>query len=235
MNNDGGIEQKVAVMTGVTSGIGQALRQKLMSEGWRVIGISRHLPQDVEGFEADLGFLQDVEPLCERILHAAPRIDAFIHLAGVWHDDKEPLAGRKIGEFSAAQIMMTINVGLTSAMIICARLAHAIPDGGHVLLLSGTFQDGGANWLPYYTSKRALEDFLVGLASDEQRLKVTGISPADTATEPYKKFYPSDATNAQSPDSVASICMDALYNRLGASSGTIVEIRNGAVGMGYHK
>ena len=234
MNDSQVGEQKVAVITGVTSGIGSAIREKLLQEGWRVIGISRHLPQDVEGFESDLGFLNDVEPLCERILGAAPKIDAFIHVAGVWHDGHDTLAGKKIDAFTSSEIMMTMNVGVTSAMILCARLAHAIPDNGHVILLSGTFTDGGANWLPYYTSKRALEDFLVGLASDIPRIKVYGLSPADTATEPFKKFYPEAALAAQSPEAVALLCMDAISDRLAVSSGTVVEVRDGKAGMGYH-
>ena len=46
-------------------------------------------------------------------------------------------------------------------------------------------------------SKRALEDFVQGLAEDEQRVKILGVSPADTATESYKRYYPNTADEAQ--------------------------------------
>lgn len=235
MNDSSVGEQKVAVMTGVSSGIGQVLRQRLIDQGWRVLGISRHLPQDIEGFEADLGFLSDVEPLCERILGSAPKIDAFFHLAGVWHDEKESLVGKKLSEFSANQIMMTMNVGVTSAMIMAARMAHAMPDGGQAVFLSGTFQDGGANWVPYYTSKRALEDFLVGFAADETRLMIVGVSPARMASSATHTYASQEAVYAQSPESVADICLDILAGKLGVSSGTVVEVRDGKPGMGYHE
>ena len=40
--------------------------------------------------------------------------------------------------------------------------------GNSIINLSGTFESGGKGWLPYYVSKRALEDLTVGL-SDEIR------------------------------------------------------------------
>jgi len=128
-----------------------------------------------------------------------------------------------------------MNVGVTSAMIMCARLIPHIIPTGHVILLSGTFADGGASWLPYYTSKRALEDFLEGLASDEDKVKVYGISPADTATESYQRFYPESAASAQPPEAIASICLDAINEKLGVTSGTVIEVRNGQVALGFHK
>lgn len=226
---------KTAILTGITSGIGQAIKLRLEAEQWRVIGVSRHLPIDQEGYEADLSVLQSVEPLATRLADNYGKIDAFIHVAGVWHDKKQVLAGKKIHEFTAEQIISTMNVGITSAMILTAKLIPAMNDKAHMIYVSGTFQDGGANWLPYYTSKRSLEDFIVGLGSDETNVTVYGLSPSETATDSYKKFYPNEAANAQAPMSVAKICVDLISGALPASSGTIIEVRDGKPGMGYHR
>lgn len=227
---------KTAVITGISSGIGQALKTRLEAEQWRMLGVSRHLPVEQEGYEADLSLIQSVEPLAVRIAEDCQEgIDAFIHVAGVWHDKNEVLAGKKLSEFTAEQILLTMNVGLISAMIIAARLMPVMKDGGVMMFISGTFQDGGANWLPYYTSKRSLEDFLVGLAKDEPRIRVYGVSPSATATDSYKRFYPDDSASAQSPLSVAKVCQDLISGALPADSGTIVEVREGKPGMGYHR
>lgn len=226
---------KTAVITGITSGIGQAIKTRLEAEQWRVLGISRHLPVDQEGYEADLSHLDSVEPLASRISADCKSIDAFIHVAGVWHDGEQTLVGKKLHEFTTDQILSTINVGLTSAMVLSARLLPNMPDKASMIFISGTFEDGGANWLPYYTSKRSLEDFIVGLAQDENRVNVYGVSPADTATESYKKFYPEQVSTAQAPLSVAKVCLDLISGTLSASSGTIVEVRGGKPGMGYHR
>jgi len=226
---------KVAIVTGLSSGIGQAIKARLEAEQWRVIGVSRHIPLEQEGYEVDLSMLESVEPVATRIGEECGPIDAFIHVAGVWHDESGVLAGKKLHEFTTTQITKTMNVGLTSAMIFSARLMPFMKDGGHMLYISGTFQDGGANWLPYYTSKRALEDFVQGLAEDEQRVSIYGISPSDTATTSYKTYYPNSVDQAQSPLSVAKICQDLISGILPASTGTIVEVKDGKPGMGYHR
>jgi NAD(P)-dependent dehydrogenase (short-subunit alcohol dehydrogenase family) len=233
MNNDN--RQKTVLITGITSGIGQAIKLRLEAEGWKAIGCSRQLPMDQEGYEVDLSALEQVEPVATRAGEEYGPLDAFIHVAGVWHDQGDVLVGKKLHEFSTAQITKTMNVGVTSAMVLTARLLPFMAPDACMLYISGTFQDGGASWLPYYTSKRALEDFVVGLASDESNIKVYGVSPASTATDAYKKFYPDAADSAQAPMSVAKICTDLIAGTLPASSGTIVEVRNGLPGMGYHK
>ena len=225
---------KVAVVTGLSSGIGQAIKARLVAEGWRVVGVSRHIPMDQEGYEADLSQLEFVEPVATRIGEECGPIDAFFHVAGVWHDESGVLAGKKLNEFTTHQITKTMNVGVTSAMVFSARIVPFMAEGSHMLYISGTFQDGGANWLPYYTSKRALEDFVKGFAEDEPNIKILGVSPSDTATDSYKTYYPNSIDQAQSPDSVAKICMDLITGSLPAESGTIVAVKDGKPGMGFH-
>jgi NAD(P)-dependent dehydrogenase (short-subunit alcohol dehydrogenase family) len=226
---------KKAVITGVSSGIGQAIKQKLEGNGWEVVGISRHLPMDEVGYEADLSQLEFVEPVATRAGEEHGPIDAFIHVAGVWHDETAVLAGKKLHEFTTPEIVKTMNVGLTSAMVFSARLMPFMNENASMLFISGAFEDGGANWLPYYTSKRALEDFIVGLAADEQRVQVYGVSPGTTATDSLKKFSPGSYDSAQSPEKVANTCMELIERRLSASTGTIVEVKNGTIGLGYHR
>ena len=123
-----------------------------------------------------------------------------------------------------------MNVGVTSAMILSARLIPFMNQNSKMIFISGTFQDGGANWLPYFTSKKSLEVFLKGLSEDETgNVKVIGVSPADTATESYKKFYPEQVSQAQSPESVAKVCFDLAIDQLPAESGVILEVRDGRV------
>ena len=226
---------KRLLVTGVTSGIGSAIKTLFEAAGWEVVGLARHLPLDQNGFEVDLAHLDGVQPTALRASVEKGPFDAFIHVAGVWHDDNESFAGKRLHEFEWQQIAATMNVGLTSAMIISATLLETMPNNGSMIFISGKFQDGGANWLPYYTSKRALEDFVVGLAADESRVRVWGVSPDDTASDAYKRFYPDAAQHAQPPESVARTCLDLVEGRLSADSGTIVEVSDGKAGAGYHR
>lgn len=227
---------KTALITGVSSGIGQAVKYNLESKGWKVVGIARHLPIEEVGYEMDLSFLEEVEPVATRAGEEHGPIDAFIHIAAVWHDETSVLAGKKLHEFTTPEIVRTMNVGITSAMVLSARLMPFMNEGSTMLFISGTFEDGGANWLPYYTSKRALEDFIIGLASDEQKVRVYGVSPGATATESLRKFYPGSYDAAQSPQIVADTCTNLIDgNDTQVLSGTIIEIKDSLTSTGYHK
>ena len=71
--------------------------------------------------------------------------------------------------------------------------------------LSGTFENGAKGWLPYYVSKRAMEDFTVGLAEElkEKGIQVNCVSPSDTATESYARFFPQYMDEAINPKEIA--------------------------------
>src|SRR5205085_1434308 len=110
------------------------------------------------------------------------------------------------------RVASSINVALTSAMVLVAKLLPNMRNGT-VIGISGTFADGAAGWLPYYVSKRALEDFLVGLSQDTTDCKVHGISPADTATSAFQRFYPQHYAEAQSVGLVAKLIEELLYDK----------------------
>ena len=218
---------KTVVLTGVTSGIGRVIEKSFKENKWKVIGLTRK--------EIDLSDLSKVTKLAEKLVKEHDPIDAVIHVAGIWHDTISVYADKKLQDYTASQIIETINVGLTSFMVLSAYLLAKIPKNGTVIGISGTFGDGAAGWLPYYTSKRALEDFLVGLEQDYPKgPKVFGISPADTATNAYRKFYPEYAAEAQPPEAIANLCLELSGNQSKHKSGDIIEVRNEKTQSGFH-
>lgn len=218
---------KKALVTGASSGIGKDVVSRLQVAGWEVVEL-KHDNFDLSKPET---IAQDVAKLQK----ANPHFDALIHVAGVWHTQDKVLADKRLEDFSPDEIVNTINVGLTSFMVLVAKLLPSMSKDGSILAITGTFSDGGAGWLPYYTSKRALEDFLVGLAEDYPNgPKIFGVSPADTATPAYKKFYPEYAAEAQSPAVVAQVCLDLLEDKKAYKSGEIIGVRDGQLSKGYH-
>ncbi len=209
-----------AIVTGVSSGIGQAIKSLLEEKGWEVVGLTHK--------ELDLSDLSAVSK------YQLPKADALIHVAGVWHSEKEALADKNLEQFSPEQIIETMNVGVTSFMVLAAKVLPSMSERGTIIGVSGTFNKGAKGWLPYYTSKRALEDFLVGLSQDYPKgPRVYGISPADTATPAYKKFFPEYATEAQEPEAVAKVILELLEGSE-HKTGTILKVREGKVSSGYH-
>ena len=107
--------------------------------------------------------------------------------------------------------------------------------GSAIVNISGTFENGAKGWVPYFASKRALEDLTVGLAQEleEKGIRVSCVSPSDTATESYIKYFPEDAKDANSPEDVAKLVADVCEKD---ETGKFWVIKKGSlVEAGYHK
>lgn len=227
---------KTAILTAPSSGIGSAIAKTLLAQGWQVVSLTHKAkpsPKLTETYEIDLSDLAATVELGKQLATHFPHIDAFIHAAGIWHDDHESLADKQLANFTPEQITATMNVGVTSAMLLCNALLPNMQDST-AIGISGTFSDGGAGWLPYYTSKRALEDFLIGLSQDQPNLRAFGISPADTVTPAYAKFYPQYLSEAQSPEVIAGLVLELLDGSTEYKSGDIIEIRKGKTRLAFH-
>lgn len=217
--------KKRAFITGASSGIGRAVTKLLGEHDWDIVAPSHE--------ELDLSDLKVVAAYAEQLKATGEHFDAFIHLAGIWHNDQEVLAGKPLSNFTAEQIGATMNVGVTSVMLLVSSLLPQMSEGT-VVGISGTFESGAAGWLPYYASKRALEDFLVGLSEDAPTLKVYGVSPSDTATEAYAKFYPQYINESQPTQAVADLILQLLAGEHQYGSGDIVVVKQGQPRVAFH-
>lgn len=216
---------KTAFITGGSSDIGQEIIRTLHGQDWEVIAPSHS--------QLDLSDLSVVATEVQKLTKDALAVDAVIHVAGVWHD-KQTAFHKDLEDYTPEQIATTMNVGLTGFMICLSALLPKLPQDGTVVGVSGTFADGASGWLPYYVSKRGLEDMLVGLAQDyPSGPRVFGVSPADTATRAYEKFFPQYVAEAQ-PASVVAEAVCALLTDPKVPSGTVVELRASRVRAGFH-
>src|SRR3989442_12420318 len=78
-------EQRMALVTGASSGIGSAIVDRLIEDGWSVIGVSRSL---VQGRSDKFRSLQvDLSDLAElrRVLSSVTELQAIVHAAGFMH------------------------------------------------------------------------------------------------------------------------------------------------------
>ena len=186
-----------------------------------------------EVFQADLSNLTSINDLIAKIKLQTKKVDAIINIAGVWHGEDEVYAGRNFATFDQKTILETYMVGFVAPTLLVHGLLSIMPVVSRVINLSGTFENGARGWLPYFASKRALEDLTVGLAEElkDREILVNCISPSDTATEEYIKYFPKDAKDANSSEGVARLIVKTMESR---ETGKVVVIKKGQISEKFH-
>jgi NAD(P)-dependent dehydrogenase (short-subunit alcohol dehydrogenase family) len=187
-----------------------------------------------EVFVADLSNPEGIKELVNEIKRKYSEISILCNIAGIWHGENEVYAGKNYKEFEESVIINTLNVGTLAPMLLSHGFLSLMSSGSSIINLSGTFENGGKGWIPYYVSKRAIEDLTIGLSQElkDENIKVNCISPSDTATEEYKKFFPNDADGAQTPEQIAKFFVELADRDV---TGQIYTIKNGQTSEGFHK
>jgi NAD(P)-dependent dehydrogenase (short-subunit alcohol dehydrogenase family) len=137
-----------AIVTGCSSGIGRAIAERLLAEGWTVTGLSRSETSLGPGFRWLPADLSDPASVAETAAGIDPA-DALVHAAGYQRTallgelDPEALAG-----------MFAVHVGAASAL--ANEVVPRMPDGGRVLLIGSRTSTGAAGKSQYAATKAAL-------------------------------------------------------------------------------
>jgi 3-oxoacyl-[acyl-carrier protein] reductase len=241
------MKNKFAIVTGASTGIGRAVAIELAGREYHVILVGRNeaklletesiikkVGDEAEVMVVDFSDLGSIRSFIKAVKDRITSIDVLANIAGVWHGKDEVYAGKDFETFDEKVILDTFSVGLTAPAVLTHYFIPLMTSGSSIINLSGTFENGGKGWLPYYVSKRAIEDFTIGLAEElkDKGIKVNCVSPSDTATEQYKRFFPDDAKDAQTPEDVARLFLEILKKD---ATGKVFVIKGGKVTEGFHK
>ena len=233
------LKDKVAVVTGASTGIGQAIAVELAKQGASVFITARRKKEldqtkklieqqrgQAEIIIADLSKIDSVNNLIQSIKNRTKKIDILVNVAGIWHSQNQIYADKNFDTFSQQVILDTITVGTTAPTLLTHAFIPLMPKNSKILNISGTFEDGAKGWLPYYVSKKAIEDLTVGLSEElkDKDIQVNCISPSDTATKPYKKFFPEYASDGLAPEKIAK---QAVQLCLSKTTGKVIVMKKG--------
>lgn len=197
----------VALITGASSGIGQAIAQSLAQAGYRVALCARRQDR-LEALQADLTatgaevLIQptdlrqeaDILALFDRIRQTWGGVDVLVNNAGLGY--KAPLIS---GATAAWREMLEVNV---LALCICTREAiqdmQGRGDRGHIIhigSMAGHRVPGGSG--VYAASKfavRALTEALrLELRATQSQIRISAISPGYVETEFAEKYHQNPA------------------------------------------
>jgi NAD(P)-dependent dehydrogenase (short-subunit alcohol dehydrogenase family) len=176
--------QQVALVTGVSSGIGRATAEVLASREWRTFGTVRRPargPAGVELLPLDVRDAGSVESCVQAVLHAAGRIDLLVNNAGV------ALYGA-LEETSVeeAQALFDTNVFGVMRMTQAVLPAMRRQGAGRIVTIGSV-----AGFVPipydgiYVAAKHALEGWAETLAYEVERfgIRVVLIEPGYIHTD----------------------------------------------------
>ena len=228
------LTNKIAFITGVSSGIGKSLLYTLQKEGCTVHGIVK-TPERKETLLTELVSTLSPEQLRYVTLHVCDLRSAseIEHLAHTFHEDKispdilvlnagvgvygphEELSVKAITELSA--------VNFTAPLLLTNLFLRDLKaNKGHLLFISSVTasKTNNTHGCAYGATKAGLSSFAKSLFEEVRKhdVRVTVLAPDMTQTELYRNvsFCASeDAEAALSPEEVADYALFALTARKG--------------------
>ena len=179
---------KVAVVTGATSGIGEATALRLMNEGAKVIAIGRNTEKGKElesrgnckFYAADFTKAQEIEAVCAKIAEEVGQVNVLVNSAGV-------SIGGTVEELSLEQWNEIFMVNVTATFLMGKYMLPLIraQGGGHIVNIGSTAGTVGAWGLHAYSStKGAVIQLSKSMACEyaKENIMVNCVCPGGTRT-----------------------------------------------------
>lgn len=175
---------KVALVTGGRSGIGQAIAERLASEGARVFTAQRGPDGRFEGIEADFTDTDCPKRVVDQIIARAGRLDMLVNNAGMMQE-------AKVEDMSLADWERNLRVNLTAPfLLIKAALPHLRATKGSIVNI-GSIEGLGSNpqHAAYCASKAGLHGLTRAVAVDHStEVRCNAVAPGWIDTELNEAF-----------------------------------------------
>jgi NAD(P)-dependent dehydrogenase (short-subunit alcohol dehydrogenase family) len=215
------LENKIAVVTGASKGIGYAIAESLLKSGAKVFICGRDKADlkhaleklsefgNVEGEVCDVRSEAQVKMMLDEATRVFGGIDVLVNNAGIG------IIGKTVEEMSASEFEQTLQTNLFGVFYACH---HAIPrmrvrGGGYIINISSLAgQNAHPKMAAYNASKFGLNGFSEALMQEvrEHNIKVTAICPGSVNTY-FGGDEPSEDQAWQlQPEDIAQVVSDLL-------------------------
>lgn len=165
-----------AVVTGASSGIGEAIVERLLAQGWQVTGLSRsRILRDHPAFRSLQVDLTDDAAL-RRLLAGIAIPRAVIHAAGM-------MASAPLGELDPAASALLWRLHVQVAETLVNHFAPQMQPGGRIVVIGSRTSRGAAGRSQYVATKAALVGMVRSWAAELAPRGITANVVAPGATQ----------------------------------------------------
>lgn len=179
--------RKTALLFGHSSGLGHALSEVLLEEGFSVIGVSRRKSEiqspHLINLEVDLADEAQIHRLCQEIQHDHPDFDVLIFAAGA-------LTAHSIDKIVYKELERIYRVNTFAPMVIESLLLDTIKSNNAdvINITSSSLIDYYPAFAEYSSSKAAFAKFTLDLRKElkSTQCRVMDICPGGFASNIYK-------------------------------------------------
>jgi len=213
---------KLAVVTGASSGIGRAISLRLLSLGYRVIGVSRNV--DGNDFESDNFSALNVDLSNEKetlqLCQTLQKESAFILVNAAGFGRFEPHE-----ELSPKTVTQMTFLNLTAPMLLTNALLRSLKkNAGYLININSIEAIRASKFAGVYSATKAgLKAFSDSLFEETRRseLSITNINPDMTESHFYDDLR-FETSKKEDEKLLASDIADALEHILSMRKGAVV-------------
>lgn len=160
------------LITGANRGIGLEFARQYSTEGWDVIATARQSSPELDKLSVRVEQLDlsDADAVAAFTAKVEGALDLFVSNAGTSH----PMDGKTAKDARDWAHMMMVNA--IAPFMLGRALLPRMTDGGKMVAISsgmGSIGDNGGGWIPYRTSKAALNMAWSSLALEARRDGIT--------------------------------------------------------------
>lgn len=197
------LANKVAIVTGGTSGIGLAAAKRFAAEGARVFVTGRRKPEldaavaaigrSATGVQADVSSLKDLDALYSQVKAEAGRVDVLYANAGGG-------SFLPLGQITERQYEDTFDRNVKGVLFTVQKALPLLADGASIILAGSTAAtEGTPAFSVYAASKAAVRAFARNWILDlkDRHIRVNTLSPGATRTPGLVELAGPDAAQQQ--------------------------------------
>ncbi len=196
------LKNKIAVITGGSSGIGFATAKRFIAEGAKVAIIGRkqkaldaaiiELGSSAIAVQGDVSSLSDLTRIFQTVEHTFGKADILMVNAGVY------VLG-PVADFTEEMFDKVIDINFKGAFFTVQKALPILNNGASVILVSSTVNEKGIpNHAAYSASKAAIRSLARSFSADllDRKIRVNSLTPGPIDT-PVFETITSNATEAK--------------------------------------